>query len=124
MAATRQKQKTLLKKLNQRERQFLSNFMMSNCNNEYSLLNFERDVEMYKYQHVDILMSLFSEYIGKYKLLIKDLESLVEKKCENHQHKWKITKVYWDLDAKDVKCTICGEESHVEIDAPFGGTVI
>jgi hypothetical protein len=115
---------TLLKKLNTRERQFLANFMMSNCNNEYSYVNFESDVGMYQYPHANVLMSLFPEYIGKHELLKNDLESLVVKKCENHAHHWKTKKVYWDLNAKDVKCSVCGEERHVEIDSELGGSVI
>ena len=114
----------LLKKLNAREQQFLANFMMSSCDDKYALPNFESDVAMYQYTHVDTLMALFSEYIGKYDLLKKDLESVVVKKCENHAHVWKNKKVYWDLDAKDVECTICHEKRHVEIDSSLGESVI
>lgn len=82
------------------------------------------DVKMYKYPHESVLYQLFPKYIGKYDLLKKDLEGLVEKKCDNHAHVWKTTKVHWDMDAKDIKCKVCGEERHVEIDSHLGGEVI
>jgi hypothetical protein len=114
----------LLKKLSARERLFLTNFMSTNCKNEYTKENYIMDLQMYKYPNTDVLLTLYTEYIDNYDLLVEDMDKLVEKKCENHVHKWRNKKIYWDLDAKDVKCTICGEERHVEIDSSLGEDVI